>query len=232
MPIDNRVEAQSFLSAAETVIALKDHRHDWMALHPIGTASIMLSVWSPEDVARALHIADTLISRGVKLTVANVLATEGAYSILGDACAERLVPHVNVERDVLAHYNVIYSVGPRTLRALLRAGADFECAFVGTRNTPLARLTLEAHGLPTYHAQKVALLLAAGADPKDIPPGAEFKELFQCAHDLRALGTFCGSGSLENASAPAARFVRSDGDMAIVHRVRGFIDVFKALLSF
>ena len=103
---------------------------------------------------------------------------------------------------------------------------------VGTLATPIAQLTRYEHGTPTYHAQKVALLLAAGADPKDIPPGAELKGLFQCAYDLRALGAFCGSGSLENASSPAARFVRSDGDMAIVHRVHGFIDVFKALLSF
>jgi hypothetical protein len=232
MPTYKATEAQQYLSAAETIIEVKDHPHDRLALHVIGTASILRPDWPPADVARALRIADALIGRGVELTIANVLATEGAYSILGDACAERLVPHVNVERDVLAQHNLIYSTGPRTLRALLRAGADFECAVVGTRVTPLARLTLEAHGLPTYHAQKVALLLAAGADPKDIPPGAEFKVLFQCAHDLRALGTFCGSGSLENASAPAARFVRSDGDMAIVHRVRGFIDVFKALLSF
>jgi hypothetical protein len=219
MAFDSVADARQFLDMAETLVRAAPGAR--IALKYIGTASFRLYTWSDADVARGLRVVDAHVGLGGELTIDDISRLHGHYSNLGDACGAHLVPHVHVPPNVLVDTNVVELVGPQTLRALLRAGAD--PGGTGPPVTPLAQAVYRARGVAKFRVQKVALLLAAGADPASVTPDADLAEVFQCARDLRALSAFCGAASLDRADAPAAWFVTRDGDSAIAHRVQGFI---------
>jgi len=217
--------ARYHLAEAERCAAhLKTFHRDSSALYHIGNASTFRAAWSADEVARALAVTDEIIRANKSLTVKHVEETLGVHSNLGDECGARLVPHVHVPRNVFSQLHLITSIGPLTMKALLRAGADPNC---GTAfGTPLARLLdkcFSAFGYPR-RIQMAAVLIAAGADPSPVRVASEFVEPFQQLCALRSLAAFCAAAVLSStAPAPVAWFLRRDGDLALVHRVHRFL---------
>jgi hypothetical protein len=174
-------------------------------------------------VQRALGVVDKCIRWLDDRAIQEVLDLYGHCSNLGDESAARLVPHVRVPSDVFAmEHRLATRVGPLTLQALLRAGADPNYACRGRPPLYDVLNSIPRH-YPNHRVRMAAMLMAAGADPTGLSVMDEHVETLQSLCDLRALSAFCASAAHERASSPAAWFVMRDGDLAVAHRVRAFL---------
>jgi hypothetical protein len=214
--------AEKCLSFAEHSAAeLKNNAGENNPLCLLGAASVNRSVWPAEDIQRALGVVAEY-SRWKNATLDDVLVLYSEGSNLGDECGAHLVPFANIAHNVFDDWNLIARIGPLTLKALLEAGANPNCATAS--GTPLARVLYPTYTIPRYRMiHMAAILIAAGADPVGIAHDKKIAVPFQQLCDLRSLSAFYSCREPEYHSSPAVRFVALDGDLAIAHRVHEFL---------
>jgi hypothetical protein len=189
-------------------------------------------IWSATDVARALRIVDQVIRSGAPLGLQDIISVSAQYSNLGDECGARIVEHATVEPDIFSRKDdLIFHVGPRTLKALLRAGANPNI-FTGPTSPLAQHMGLDSPMRPLGHRIPIAaLLIGAGVDPADIYRNDFFKVIFRPLLNLYALWVLYAVGNPNRSSAAAVRFVARDGDLAIARRVHAFL-VKSSVLTF
>jgi hypothetical protein len=207
--------------AEEFMATLEKPMRATAALYMIGNASVCMITWDAAEVSRAVRVMEEVIRFGEPLTYISIALVDGQHSNLGDACAARIVQEMSIAPNVFAEYtHLINSIGPETLRALLRKGADPNGST--GRSSPLAKL-MASHRPTRLHGKEIemaAMLMEAGADPTNVEPFPSDREKFQQLCALRSLSAFCVSG---RASGPSAWFLRRDGDLAVAHRVHTFL---------
>jgi hypothetical protein len=193
------------------------------ALRNLGHASAFRPMFPPSDIERGLRLIDEVIRWDHDLTLDDVSQLEGRCSNLGDACGARLVAHMTIPSDAFASEHwLAKDIGPLTLQALLRAGADPNRACEG--HVPLdGVMNSPFRDCPDHRLRMAAMLVAAGADPEGVHVPEELRDSFRQLCDLRALSAFCAGVERMGTCTPASRFVARDGDSAVAHRVRAFL---------
>lgn len=225
MPEPKKTEeewAQESLRMAEAyAVKLTRDPSGRVILFCIQRACSYLVKFQKEDVERALRLIDTAIRLGTTVTLEDVMQLCGQHSNLGDACAARLVASVQIPRVIfLIKRGLITCIGPRTLKALLDAGANPN-SVLGEDN-PLRRTLYDAMA-PAHRIQRAAMLVAAGADTVHASVPYHHRGMFRQLCDLRALWELYASAVINAESCAAAWFVQRDGDLAIAHRVHALL---------
>jgi hypothetical protein len=226
--------ASQKLQEAEAYVARADkHWGAKPALFGLGNASEVKQAWAKEDIARALRVVDAVARFGEPLKLKDIISVAGHCSVLGDACGVRIISKMSrIPRTAFADEpHLISCIGPQTLRALLRRGADPNGEF--ETDTPLAGIMNPFSLAPGFSRrfEVAAILLAAGAIPTNTRISTLLVVPFDQLCDLRPLSALWGAAVLARCSAPAALFVRRDGDSAIAHRVREFLAARDLLVS-
>jgi hypothetical protein len=225
-PEDAKNWAYAYLAEAEIFAAdvTCEHR-DLSILSAIASAGRFRHEWSAEEVARGLAAIDTITQPSPEAAIHYITKVEGVNSNLEDECGARLASRMRalIPRDFLAMQSILQRIGPRTLHALLKAGADPNAA--NAYGSPLARIMRPVYEMPLrrHTIHMVVILVGAGADPAGVKPIPLVAERFAQICTLRSLSAFRAGGKPNRESSPAVRFVAEDGDAAIAQRVHMFL---------
>jgi hypothetical protein len=221
MDSNQNVWAEHYMVRAESFATVT--RIDRLALSHLGSANSYLLERNAAYAQRAMRVVDAVVQRGHVPTIRSIALMHGHRSETGDECGAALVLHASIARNVFSLEDRLASrVGLRTLRALLRAGADPNC--VHEDRAPLEEV-VQSVAKPgrDFRIQKAAMLIEAGAHTAGFRVSGSLRVPFLQLCDLRALSTLCAAAVIHDASSPSAWFVRRDGDSAIAHRVHAFL---------